>query len=75
MIKMEKPIIDNTEMFECKDDNTEELLYYHIYPQDGYKLHEKSRDEVVVDEKTMEETGEIKLGYTQGVVKALANYE
>ena len=68
MKKMEKPIIENTEMFECIDESTGELQHYHIYPADGYKLHEKSRDE-------MEETGETKLGFTKGVVTALANYD
>lgn len=75
MKKMEKPIIENTEMFECIDEATGKLHHYHIYPAEGYKLHTKSRDEVVYDEETMEETGEIKLGYTKGVVTALANYD
>ena len=74
MKKMEKPIIENTEMFECIDEATGELQHYHIYPADGYKLHEKSRDEVVIDEDG-NETGEIKLGFTHGVVTALANYD
>lgn len=47
---------------------------YKIYPEQGYKLHEKSRDELCVDENG-NETGEIKLGYTTGVVTAMANYD
>lgn len=47
---------------------------YEIYPKEGYKLHEKSRDEVVTDAYG-NETGEIKLGYTFGVVTALADYD
>ena len=47
---------------------------YKIYPVNGYKLHEKSRDEAVVDENG-NETGEIKRGYTLGVVTTGANYD
>ena len=47
---------------------------YKIRPCEGYKLHEKSRDEVVTDEYG-NETGEIKKGYTTGVVTAGINYD
>ena len=47
---------------------------YKIYPEKGYKLHEKSRDEIVVDENG-NETGEIKLGYTEGVITVSADYD
>ncbi len=74
MYKDIEPLIENTIMKERVNEKGE-IINYTIIPCDGYVLHEKSRDEVVVDEKTMEETGEIKLGYTQGVVTALANYD
>ena len=47
---------------------------YKIRPEEGYKLHEKSRDEVVTDENG-NETGEIKKGFTTGVVTAGINYD
>ena len=47
---------------------------YLIRPEKGYKLHEKSRDEAVIDENGIE-TGEIKLGYTSGVITAGADYD
>jgi hypothetical protein len=47
---------------------------YKIYPEKGYKLHEKSRDEIVIDENG-NETGEINLGYTEGVITASADYD
>lgn len=47
---------------------------YKIRPKKGYKLHEKSRDEAVIDENG-NETGEIKLGYTSGIVTTGAEYD
>lgn len=47
---------------------------YKIYPEKGYKLHEKSRDEIAVDENG-NETGEVLLGYTEGVITASADYD
>ena len=64
--------IENTTMQERYNDNAE-LINYVISPLEGYKLHEKSRDEIVVDENGAE-TGEIKKGYTEGIVTVLANY-
>jgi len=68
------PIIENAIIEEVKDKNTEKVRFYRIYPKEGYKLHEKSRDEVLPDE-TGNETGEIKSGYTSEVVTAMANYD
>lgn len=47
---------------------------YKIRPEKGYKLHEKSRDEAVIDENG-NETGEIKRGYTLGVITTGADYD
>jgi len=47
---------------------------YKIYPEKGYKLHEKSRDEAIIDENG-NETGEIKLGFTEGVITASGSYD
>lgn len=65
-------IIENTTIKELKING--ELKAYEIYPKEGYKLHEKSRDEVVIDENG-NETGEIKLGYTFEYVTVLADYD
>lgn len=40
-----------------------ELRAYSIYPDEGYRLHVKSLDEEVIDENTMEPTGEVIKGY------------
>ena len=59
-------MIDNAIIEETVINNNK---VYKIHPKEGYKLHEKSRDEAVVDENGIE-TGEIRLGYTLGVVTA-----
>lgn len=68
------PVIENTIIEEIKDKTTGEVKSYKITPVQGYVLHEKSRDEIVLDEGG-NETGEIKKGYTAGVVTAMANYD
>lgn len=68
------PEIKNTNIEEVTDKKTGKIKFYRIYPKEGYKLHEKSRDEVLFDENG-NETGEIKLGYTSEVVTAMANYD
>ena len=73
MYKDITPIIENTIMQERYNDNGE-MVNYIISPKEGYLLHEKSRDEIVTDENG-NETGEIKKGYTSGIVTVLANYD
>ena len=73
MYKDIKTLIENTTMQERYNDNGE-LINYVISPIDGYMLHEKSRDEIITDENG-NETGEIKNGYTSGIVTVLANYD
>ncbi len=68
------PTIKNAIIEEVKDKKTGKVKSYRIYPKKGYKLHEKSRDEVLPDE-TGNVNGEIKLGYTSEVVTAMANYD
>lgn len=65
--------IENTVMQERYNDNGE-LINYVISPEEGYKLHEKSRDEIVPDENG-NETGDIKKGYTEGIVTVLVDYD
>ena len=66
-------LIENTIMQERVNEKGE-TVSYTILPTNGYKLHEKSRDEIVVDEYG-NETGEIIKGYTSGLVTVLANYD
>ena len=73
MYKDIEPIIENTTMQEFINKDGK-LVGYTILPADGYKLHEKSRDEIVVDENG-NETGEVIKGYTTGLVTAFANYD
>lgn len=73
MYKDIKPIIENTIMQERYNDNGEKVNYT-ILPAKGYVLHEKSRDEIILDEDG-NETGEIKKGYTSGLITTLANYD
>ena len=73
MYKDIEPIIKNTVMKERYNDNGEKVNYI-ISPQKGYLLHEKSRDEAIFDENGVD-TGEIKKGYTSGIVTVLANYD
>ena len=47
---------------------------YIVRPKEGYMLHEKSRDEIVMDEYG-NETGEIRLGYTEGVITTTKSYD
>ncbi len=74
MYKEIEALIENTK-FEARIDENENIISYRISPIEGYKLHEKTLDEPVVDEETMQETGEIKKGYTKSFVTAGYNYD
>ena len=50
------------------------IVAYKIYPNEGYKLHEITLDEVVLDENGLE-TGEKKLGFTTSYITAGVNYD
>ena len=73
MYKDIEPIIENTIMQEMINEEGK-TVSYRILPAEGYKLHAKSRDEIVVDENG-NETGEVIKGYTTGLVTAFANYD
>lgn len=73
MYKDIEALIENTIMKERYNDNGE-LINYVIAPVEGYMLHEKSRDEIILDENG-NETGDVKKGYTSGIVTVLANYD
>ena len=73
---MYKPIeskIENT-IFEAREIDGK-ITSYIIRPQEGYKLHEITLDEPIINEETHEETGEKKLGFTKAYVTAGANYD
>lgn len=73
MYKDIEAIIANTVMKERYNENGEKVNYT-ISSAQGYLLHEKSRDETIFDENG-NDTGEIKKGYTSGIVTVLANYD
>lgn len=55
-------------------DADENILSYRISPNEGYKLHEITLDEMSFDEEG-NETGEVILGYTEAYVTAGADYD
>lgn len=65
--------LENT-IFEAREENGE-IISYRIRPAEGYKLHEVTLDEEVMNEETLEPTGKIKLGYTKAHVTAGVNYD
>lgn len=65
--------LENT-IFEAREENRE-IISYRIRPAEGYKLHEVTLDEEVMNEETLEPTGKIKLGYTKAYVTAGVNYD
>ena len=73
MYKDIEPIIKNTVM-QKRVNEKGETVNYTILPAAGYVLHEKSRDEAIFDESGTA-TGEIKKGYTGGIVTVLENYD
>ena len=74
MYKKTEAKIENT-IFEARTDEKGTVLSYRIFPKEGYKLHEITLDEEIVDKETLEPTGKIKLGYTESYVTAGADYD
>ena len=74
MYKEIEPLIPNT-ICEARMDDSDNVISYRISPAKGYKLHEITLDEEVVDKETLEPTGEKKLGYTESYVTAGAEYD
>jgi hypothetical protein len=73
MYKQIEAKLENT-IFEAREIDGK-IISYIIRPIDGYKLHEITLDEPVINEETHEETGEIKLGFTKAYVTAGGNYD
>lgn len=68
------PYFENTTQ-QAYYNNEGVLRAYYIRPVDGYVLHSNTLDEIVVDPETLEETGEVILGYTAGTVSVGYNYD
>ena len=68
-------LVENTTTQKRIDVETGKTLSYWIRPDEGYLIHTKEYDEPVYDEETMEETGEIRLGFTRGLVTVGHNYD
>lgn len=68
------PYFENTTQ-QAYYNNANVLLSYYIRPIGGYVLHSNTLDEAVVDPETFEETGEVILGYTAGIVSVGFNYD
>ena len=73
MYKEIEPLIDNT-ICEAREVNGN-IVSYKMAPSEGYKLHEVTLDEKLVDEATLAETGKIKLGYTKSFITLSASYD
>lgn len=58
-----KTLVANTKTEKMIDEKSNELISYRISPLEGYKLHSNIYDEEIIDEETLEPTGEIRLGY------------
>lgn len=46
-----------------------------ITPNEGYVMHDNSYDTPIIDENTMEETGEVALGYIPSVATVNLDYD
>lgn len=73
MYKSVEPLIDNT-ICEAREVDGN-IVSYKMAPAEGYKLHEVTLDEALMDEETFEETGKIKLGYTKSEITLSASYD
>jgi hypothetical protein len=60
--------------FRARMDEDGNILSYRISPNEGYKLHEITLDEAVLDENGIE-TGEVKQGFTTSYITAGVNYD
>ena len=69
-VKTDTVLIENTKTEYCDVDKA-----YRITPIDGYVLHTKFYDVPVINEETLEETGEIKKGYTDSYIVISSDYD
>ena len=69
-VKTDTVLIKNTKTEYCDVDKA-----YRITPNDGYVLHTKFYDVHVINEETMEATGEIIKGYTDSYIVISSDYD
>lgn len=69
-VKTDTVLIKNTKTEYCEVDKA-----YRITPNDGYLLHTKFYDVPVINDETMEETGEIIKGYTDSYIVISSDYD
>ena len=67
------PIIPNTAMTLSLIEGVPAA--YYIAPNEGYVLHDKLYDSIEYDNDTMEETGNIILGYRTSTASCSINYD
>lgn len=67
-------IIPNTRM-EAYYNSSNVLRKYYIYPIEGYALHHNGYDTEVVDEETLEPTGEVIQRFTTAFTTVVASYD
>lgn len=72
--KLNEVFFENTKTCGCFDDNGK-LIAYHITPDDGYLIHTKFYDTPIINEETLEETGEVTKGYTDSYIVIRSNYD
>lgn len=73
MYKEIEPLVPNT-ICEAREQGGK-VISYRIRPAEGYKLHEITLDESVINEVTHEETGKKKLGFTKAYITASGSYD
>jgi hypothetical protein len=66
-------LIENTNMIKVFSDGV--FRTYRITPCDGYVLHDKSLDAIVLDPETDEPTGEVTLGFYAGTRSVRYDYD
>lgn len=70
---MNPSLIENTTMKKVFRDGVHST--YRITPVDGYVLHDNAYDTPLVDPETLEETGEVILGYRTTMASCAASYD
>lgn len=70
---MSIPVIENTVVTPRYNSNNV-ISSYRIDPNEGYVIHTTNYDSPVFNEETMEETGEVLLGFTSTYISLVANY-
>lgn len=73
MYKRIKTKIEHT-TFDARTNSNGDIISYRISPDEGYRLHEITLDEIVLDDFG-NETGEVKTGFTTSYITAGVSYD